>query len=179
MTAYSLSVKYRWLRVLKLRESRRIEREKHVEAVNAAVRNAEGLDVNDAFSDSGSAQWNGIEEDAKGVDHEDDYLDDDRHTVVTVEAVNFSHDGLQRIQDSLGPEDEGAQLGGGKLPDGTKADGKTVDENSNRSSTTQSQTLEWRSKKKKKFRYESKAQRKATRFKEKMGSKAKARARRG
>ncbi|KAL8958852.1 MAG: hypothetical protein Q9193_004166 [Seirophora villosa] len=159
-----------------LRDDRRVDREKHVEAVNAAVRNAEGLHEVDASSDDHSAQWEGIE-DSKDVDHEDDYLDDDRHTVVTVEAVHVSHDGLQRSHDDPRSEDDGAQAGGRKMEKGRNTDGKTVKRSRTRN-TKPSKDPDSRPRKKKKFRYESKAERKVTRFKERSGGKAKAKARR-
>ncbi|KAI4198050.1 MAG: hypothetical protein LQ348_002082 [Seirophora lacunosa] len=159
-----------------LRDDRRVDREKHVEAVNAAVRNAEGLHEGDASSDDHSAQWEGIE-DSKDVDHEDDYLDDDRHTVVTVEAVHVSHDGLQRSHDDPRSEDDGAQAGGRKMEKGRNTDGKTV-KGSRTRNTKPSTDPDSRPRKKKKFRYESRAERKVTRFKERSGGKAKAKARR-
>ncbi|KAL8646971.1 MAG: hypothetical protein Q9210_005834 [Variospora velana] len=160
-----------------LRDNRRVDREKHVEAVNAAVRNVEGLEESDTCSDDHSAKWEGIE-DTKDVDHEDDYLDDDRHTVVTVEAVDISHDGLQRRQDDLGSEDEEMQASRRNTDERRNADGMMT-KGSRAGSGKQRQEPDARPKKrKKKFRYESKAERKVTRFKERSGGKAKARARR-
>ncbi|KAL9010759.1 MAG: hypothetical protein Q9173_004338 [Seirophora scorigena] len=150
-----------------LRDDRRVDREKHVEAVNAAVRNAEGLHEGDVWSDDHSAQWEGIEN-SKDVDHEDDYLDDDRHTVVTVEAVHVSHDGLQRSHDNSRSEDDRTQVGGQKMEEGRNTDGKTVKGNRTRN-TKPSKDPDSKPRKKKKFRYESKAERKVTRFKERLG----------
>lgn len=160
-----------------LRENRRVDREKHVEAVNAAVRGAEDLDVGGGSSDGQSANWNGIEE-AENVDHEDDYMDEDRHTVVTVEAVDVSRDGLQRRKDEPGSEDENTQVGTGKAADGRNPNGRTVNGNRSRSAQQSRDHDSRPKKKKKKFRYESKAERKVTRFKERSGGKAKAKVRR-
>lgn len=114
----------------------------------------------------------------KDIDHEDDYLDDDRHTVVTVEAVHVSRDGLHRKQQDDGSEDEDTQVQNGKTHGGRFTDGKTVNGDSNRIAK-HSRGLESRPKKKrKKFRYESKAERKVTRSKERTGKRAKAKARR-
>ncbi|KAL8713561.1 MAG: hypothetical protein Q9220_002423 [cf. Caloplaca sp. 1 TL-2023] len=159
-----------------LREGRKTDLEKHVEAVNAAVRDAENAIGISEWSDHGEREelWNGIEEPAN-VDHEDDYLDEDRHTIVTVEAVNVSRDGLQKTQD--GAEEETVAS--------TQIDEREVSagnpkqkEPKGRRAVTKRTTSE-QPKRKKKFRYESKAERKMTRAKQKMGSSAKAKARRG
>ncbi|KAL8832460.1 MAG: hypothetical protein Q9170_004871 [Blastenia crenularia] len=161
-----------------LRESRRIDRENNVEAINAAVRDAEGHNGSDESGDDSGEQWKGLAE-PTNIDHEDDYLDEDRHTIVTVEAVDISRDGLRRLEESgSGSEDDQKQpthnssktTNRGPLVNGG-AEG-----NGKRSKPFSSS--ESRPKKKKKFRYESKAERKVTRFKERMGGKAKAKARR-
>lgn len=154
-----------------------MDREKHVEAVNAAVRNVDGAEESDTSSNDLSAQSE-KREDKKDVDHEDEYLDDDRHTVVTVEAVDISHDGLQRRQADLGSEDEEKQTSRRTTNERRNADGMMT-KGSRTGSGKQRQEPDSRPKKKKsKFRYESKAERKVTRFRERSDGKAKARARR-
>lgn len=92
------------------------------------------------------------------VDHEEEYIDEDKYTVVTVEAVDISKDGLQRVAD----EEEEVEREIKPVVKEEKA--KKV----------------WPKKpRKQKFRYESKAERKVTRGKQKAGNKAKAEARRG
>jgi ribosomal RNA-processing protein 17 len=143
-----------------LREERRKELEEHIDAVNALV----GKNVaSDMGEESGEEAWGGIEDDpaAEVVDHEEEYVDEDRYTTVTVEAVDVSKDGLQRIADDV--ESEGGENTEVK-PVEKEAAGKK----------------KWPKKeRKKKFRYESKAERKITRAKQKAGSKARADARRG
>ncbi|KAI4167539.1 MAG: hypothetical protein LQ343_007137 [Gyalolechia ehrenbergii] len=160
-----------------LRETRKVDREKHVEAVNAAVADAEDPIQDNEPSDGQGEQWNGVEE-AASIDHEDDYRDEDRHTVVTVEAVDVSRDGLQRRQDVSESEDKESIAQ--NLPEGAlKGPSYERKLNRNKERTQPNLKSEPRpKKKKKKFRYESKADRKATRYKERMGSKAKAKARR-
>lgn len=155
-----------------------MDREKHLEAVNAAVRGAEILDADDDSSDGSSTHWYGIGE-TKEVDHEDQYLDEDRHTVVTVEAVDITRDGLQRKQEGSDVEGEDAQTGTTKTSERDGSARGTANGNRTKS-IQQSKDLDSRPKKtkKKKFRYESKAERKVTRFKERSGGKAKAKARR-
>jgi len=96
------------------------------------------------------------------VDHEEEYIDEDRYTTVTVEAVDVSKDGLHKVADE-DSSDETMQLEDTKPVEKAES-GKKV----------------WPKKpKKKKFRYETKAERKITRAKQKSGSKARAQARKG
>lgn len=108
--------------------------------------------------------WEGIADDVpvvEAVDHEEEYIDEDKYTTVTVEAVDISKDGFSksRGEDS---EDESDK----EPPALVEKDEKPK--------------KVWPKKApKKKFRYESKAERKVTRGKQKAGNKAKADARRG
>lgn len=149
---------------------------KHVEAVNAAVRNAEATFEKDDASDDEEESFNGLEEPVK-VDHEDDYLDEDRHTVVTVEAVDISHVGLQPRQE--GSVEQGDDSGATKRAEVTPRRLPSGNAETGLKDQRTTQNLKKQSKKKKKFRYESKAERKVTRMKERSGGKAKAKERRG
>ncbi|KAL8944491.1 MAG: hypothetical protein Q9216_000401 [Gyalolechia sp. 2 TL-2023] len=160
-----------------LRENRKIDRERHVEAINAAVRNAEHVNQDTESSDDQSEQLNGVEEVAN-IDHEDDYLDEDRHTVVTVEAVDVSREGLQPKQDISESDDEG-RIAQWQLEEAFEKPSLGNGRKSNENHTQPNLMSDSKPKKrKKKFRYESKADRKMTTFKEKRGGKAKAKARR-
>jgi ribosomal RNA-processing protein 17 len=149
-----------------LREERRQELEAHVEAVNAllAEANTPGIDDSD---DSKDEVWDGIPDDhpLEPIDHEAEYIDEDRYTTVTVEAVDVSKEGLRKIA-----EDE---------------DTEEVDSRDHKISVDATETKTganrkiWPKKTRKKFRYESKAERKVTKGKQKAGNKAKADARRG
>jgi len=120
-------------------------------------------DVGAGLDSDEEVAWGGIEEE-KGdqvLDHEEEYVDEDRYTTVTVEAVNISKEGLKKVVDE--DSDEAPDL----VP--TKKSGKedTVKK-------------KWPKKeRKKKFTYESKVERKFTRTKQKAGNKAKADARKG
>ncbi len=149
---------------------------KHVEAVNAAVRNAEAIFEKDDTSDDEEASFNGLEEPVK-VDHEDDYLDEDKHTVVTVEAVDISHEGFQARQE--GTVEEGDDSGATKRTEVTSRRPPFGNAETGVKDQRTIQNLKKQPKKKKKFRYESKAERKVTRMKERSGGKAKAKERRG
>ena len=98
------------------------------------------------------------------VDHEDEYIDEDRFTTVTVEAVDVSKDGLQKVADGGDSEDAPDLVDTTAKAIGKDEKGKKV----------------WQKKpRKQKFRYESKAERRFTRGKQKAGNKARADARRG
>lgn len=95
--------------------------------------------------------------------------------MVTVEAVDVSRDGLQRRHDGSDGEsgDPSAQH------DRTTKPERVVNVKKDQRSGGNGSLNQQPKKRKKKFRYESKAERKATRFKERSGSKAKAKTRRG
>ncbi|KAL9137089.1 MAG: hypothetical protein Q9175_001711 [Cornicularia normoerica] len=163
-----------------LREGRKADLEKHVEVVNSMIREAGGIapDSSEEEDEGEEEPWDGIKDDHNPpVDHEDEYMDEDRFTTVTVEAVDVSKDGLQRaVQD----EDNKSVASGTDTPDGeshgtTALQGRTGSEKGKR--IWIKEPLSGPRKRKKKFRYENKAERKATRYKERYGNKAKARAR--
>lgn len=109
--------------------------------------------------------WNGFEgqeeAEVEPVNHEEEYIDEDRYTTVTVEAVDVSKEGLVKVDgenDSKG------------TPEAVAA--RPIEEPPKKKA--------WPKKEKKKtFRYESKAERKVTRGKQKAGNKSRADARRG
>ena len=132
--------------------------------MNRALRDVAGLDQADA--DEGDDVWGGIEEDEEdkiilpSVDHEEEYVDEDRYTTVTVEAVDVFKDGLHRVADEAEEEEDKSKKYNAKEEE-TKPKKK------------------WPKKENpKKFRYESKIERRISRGKQKSGNKAKADARR-
>ncbi|TGJ86155.1 hypothetical protein E0Z10_g2572 [Xylaria hypoxylon] len=94
----------------KHREDRKREVEEHVQSVNDALKQAaqagyiEGEDGE--LSEDGTAEeWGGFQDTPRQqdtIDHEEEYIDEDRFTTVTVESVNVSRDGLT----SSRPDDE-------------------------------------------------------------------------
>ena len=149
----------------------------HVEAVNSMLKKQSRTlsESSDEESLIELEQWDGIVEDTI-VDHEDEYVDEDRYTTVTVEAVDVSRDGLHKIimdeQENQAPTTTGPVEGATANSD-TKARQDTKQEKHLRSKDPPSGPK----KKRKKFRYESKAERKVSRYKERSGNKAKAKAR--
>ncbi|KAK6603070.1 nucleolar protein 12 [Botrytis cinerea] len=129
-----------------LREERRAELNEHVKAVNALLEDEEEDD----------------EEVPELVDHEEEYIDEDKYTTVTVEGIEISKDGIKRTADEE-DSDDGIH----------EAKGKVIREEEKVKKV-------WPKKpRKKKFTYETKAERKMTRQKQKSGSRAAADARRG
>lgn len=150
-----------------------------MEAVNSMIREAEEASDHSKNGDEGGEEpWGGINEHHNAlVDHEDEYTDDDRFTTVTVEAVDVSKDGLQRaIQDG---ENESEAPGTERHDDepqrSTALQGRTGSVKGKR--IWSKEPPSGPRKRKMKFRYENKAERKATRYVERLGNKAKARAR--
>ena len=147
--------------VTQLKEERKQELEEHVEAVNALLQDVNRHSIE---SEEAEDEWGGFKDEEPDVDavhHEEEYVDEDRYTTVTIEAVDVAKEGLVKVWDG-NSEDETSEEH--LILAKKEISGKKV----------------WEKKpKKQKFRYESKAERKATRGKQKAGNKARADARRG
>lgn len=114
-------------------------------------------------------EWEGIGEDA-AVDRETEYLDEDLQTTVTVEAVEVSRDGLHKThEDGSDEEDDEAMTKRFSNNKAARGDGS-----SNGQRTVSRTKPSGPKKKKKKFRYESKAERKITKYKERSKNSAQA-----
>ena len=111
---------------------------------------------------------NGIRDLEEQVDHEQEYVDDDRFTTVTVEAVDVSRDGLHKV---IHEEDSG-NSDNADLCNKTSTNG--AEEAQNGRVRQRKEPPTGVKKKKKKFRYETKAERKVTRYKERTGNRKQA-----
>ena len=145
-----------------------------MEAVNALLRKAdEGESSASDEDDTDDEQWNGLQQ-TPVVDQEAEYEDEDRHTTVTIEAVDVTREGLQKVTvDNEESGDENSVQRGKKIPNSQAEEGGIT-------KTKRIWTKErpgGPKKKKQKFKYETKAERKVTRHKERSGNKAKAKAR--
>ena len=151
--------------------------EKHIAEVNSFAQHTEGAASNNSNVEDGPEEVNEQTEGLSGVfeaDHEAEYLEEDRQITVTVEAVDISRDGFHKarkeLEDDSGAGAEMIELSQRPLQEGdAKSNGKDV------ATKTKTPILK---RKQKKFRYESKAERKATRYKQRSKNTAKARARR-
>ena len=107
------------------------------------------------------------------MDEEAEYIDEERHTTVTIEAVDVTREGIHKIADVAKDDREDSVPG--------KEDKASPTDQGNAKGQLKRVWTKERpggpKKMKKKFRYESKVERKATRYKERCGNKAKARAR--
>ncbi|EFX05895.1 protein required for cell viability [Grosmannia clavigera kw1407] len=157
-----------------LREQRQQAVEDHVQQVNDALRTARlaGGEV-DEDDEEYDEEWSGIADEdnqPEFVNHEEEYIDEDRFTTVTVEAVNVDRDGMHRLDGRADEDDnsdrsnDGEEDGdgdatgdkGGKVKDGEKESGKDK------------KKKVWPKKSKKvKFRYENKIERQMSKSKQK------------
>lgn len=106
---------------------------------------------------------------AEPIDHEAEYIDEDKYTTVTVEEVDVSRHGLSSLKD-----DEDEAVPSSDVVEKPEVKGK---QNPSRSKPRDKDKKSKR--KKKAFRYESPADRKVNRIKEKAKKSKQARARRG
>jgi ribosomal RNA-processing protein 17 len=158
-----------------LRKQRKEDLERHVSEVNQLLRKANG---EPSEAEDTSEEANGEEDEFKGfddtvqdpefIDREDEYIDEERFTTVTIESVGIDKSGFTKEDNA-----------GGYM--GNLVVGKDGEEkrNAKRVWTKEKPTIDRPKKRKKKFRYESKAERKAERVKIKTKKKVKAEARKG
>ena len=118
--------------------------------------------------------WDGLAEVPK-IDHEAEYIDEDRYTTVVVEAIDLSREGLlkaeQERQDASASTED-AQRDAAAKPSNQKQ-GKRVWHKEK--PKKDGQVVK---RKRKKFRYESKPERKVSRLKQKSKNSKQAKARR-
>lgn len=160
-----------------VREQRSNDVKEHVKQVNDALRAARlagGEVVTDSEEDED--EWTGLDDAPKKkekekpefVDHEEEYIDEDKYTTVTVEAVDVDREGMHALSgrhtsDSEESADESGEDGEGKKKKG-KHDGKDAKDGKEGKSKDKK---EWPKKKKKKFRYENKLERQISRLNKK------------
>ncbi|KAI1004063.1 hypothetical protein K3495_g4143 [Podosphaera aphanis] len=143
----------------KLREDRKKTLDLHVEAMNSVLQDFNGCSDKESdhedFQDDSRSDINFLRD---LVDHEDEYIDEEKYTSVTVEEVDVSKMGLSKVLDHDKNTEEDR--------DSLKIENTRVD-------VTKKQT----SKPRKKFRYESKIERKLDRAKQKVSKRKRADAR--
>ena len=136
--------------------------------------------VDEDHADSGSddderASWEGCEDgvEEKTTREDEYYSDDDKHTTVTVEPVDVSREGLKATSagEGNGPNQHGHEpQSANEAPSQRVTTAKGMERDNHHHASRS---------RRKKFHYESKAERKAARFKQKLGNRIKAKARRG
>ena len=163
-----------------LREERKADLERHVQEVNALLQPLqEDESDGEGQSESDSAQadsWDGVSE-ILGLDHEAEYVDEDRYTTVTIEAMDLSKAGLHKAEDDQ-RTDGGVDQDSKRENGGVTVGGKDLVERRKWTRDKPKERPDHPKKKKQKFRYESKGERKVARVKQKMRNSKQASARR-
>lgn len=134
-----------------MRDERKKAVEEHVETVNKLLREARKAGTSDTESeDDSEEEFGGFEDEPiQPVDLEEEYIDEDRYTTVTIEAVNVDKDGMHKPDAEDDRADDDAEDREGKDARAAKSRG-----------APEKPKKEWPKKpKKKKFRYESKIER--------------------
>ncbi|KEF51920.1 uncharacterized protein A1O9_11909 [Exophiala aquamarina CBS 119918] len=155
-----------------IREERKADLERHVREVNALLVPADAAPgVDDERESSGSDdEWSGITDlEPPPIDHEAEYVDEDKYTTVTVEAMDVTREGLFKAGQEDAEENEEQARDASEEPASEKKRRWTKDKPKDAGHRGK--------KKKRNFRYESKAERKATRYKERSKNKKQARER--
>jgi ribosomal RNA-processing protein 17 len=148
--------------VSQLRQKRKEDLEKHVSEVNMLLRkaNPDLSDLEGHSSDSDGGDWDGFEDSADTaaaigpapINREDEYIDEDKYTTVTIESVGISKDGFEKTGAEKDKEDK---------------ENEEENEKKKRAWTKERPKVDRPKKRKKqKFRYETKAERKVTRMKQ-------------
>ncbi|KAM0204300.1 hypothetical protein ACHAPA_007777 [Fusarium lateritium] len=134
-----------------IREERKRDVEEHVETVNRLLRESEAAGAVGLESEEEEGEeWDGFPDQPQLdiVDHEEEYIDEDRYTTVTVESVSVTRDGLHKPQ----------------VDDPEKEEDKKEEPKDDKTEKSRREPK----KKKKKFRYESKFDRQLTNRKQKI-----------
>lgn len=165
---------------MQLREERKAILERHIQEVNDFIQplqDGESTRESESEPDSSEeASWDGISEPPR-LDHKAEYVDEDRYTTVTIEAMDVSKEGLHKADEHRRNEDtveEGSQGRSNRAMEEVK----NLGEKRKWTREKPQDKLDRPKKKKKKFRYESHGERKIARVKEKMRNSKRASTRR-
>lgn len=159
-----------------LREERKADIQRHVQEVNTLLKAQENRPSGfvSESDDEDEEVWGGSEE-PPPVDHEAEYIDEDRYTTVMVEEMDISKEGIQKAeeaQEKAKEQGEDITREQSSVPAEPKSNKRTWTKSKPKNGIDRPKV------KKKKFRYESKAERSMTRRKEKLKNSKQAKARR-
>lgn len=145
-------------------------------AVNAMLTPADDVFIGTEGSGTDD-EWTGLEdaEQPPPVDHEAEYIDEDKYTTVTVEAMDVSKEGLFKAEQDPKDPDEPQDPSPSEQAEGTDTKKRSWTKEKPKDKDKDKAKAR---KKKRNFRYESKAERKVTRVKEKSRGRKQARERR-
>lgn len=126
-----------------------------------ATATAAAVDEEDGEASGSDDEWSGITDpEPPPIDHEAEYVDEDKYTTVTVEAMDVTREGLFKA------EQEQEEAKEGEKPAADTSEEPTSDKKRKWTKDKPKDATHKTKKKKRNFRYESKAERKATRSKE-------------
>ncbi|KAG9940953.1 hypothetical protein KCU85_g9785, partial [Aureobasidium melanogenum] len=154
-----------------LRDQRKVDLERHVAEVNDLLRKAnKDSDDETSAAEDEEEEWDGIASPPRpSIDGVDEYVDEDKYTTVTIEAMEdakaFTQDSDDEEQTTVVKDDADGKDGNVVKKKTVWSKGKKVDPKSKP--------------KKKKFRYESRGERKEARVKQKAKNAAAKKARTG
>lgn len=171
---------------IQLREQRKIDLENHVKAVNDALKKAE--DVLQEDDDEDGDVWGGLGDEesahiAEVEGREDEYIDEDKYTTVTVEPMALRSDEEVESDENEEAEDEenATEEGDAKAKPKSKANNADPDVDGVKKKRIWTKEKPEKPDKKKapkpkksKFRYETKSERKNNKNKARLKNKAKA-----
>jgi ribosomal RNA-processing protein 17 len=156
--------------VLQIREQRAAEIEQALNESKRMIKELRGdASSQESGSESEEEEWQGFEEPAP-VDYEEEYIDEDKYTTVTVEEMGLSKDELHKQEDKSSSDDDDKKHKEKDEEEEVPQKSKAAKKYGSKSGAPK--------KKKKQFRYESKEERKITRRKERTGGRKKASTRR-
>ncbi|KAF2176674.1 hypothetical protein K469DRAFT_722063, partial [Zopfia rhizophila CBS 207.26] len=156
-----------------MRKQRKEDLERHVTEVNTLLKKANG-----EVSEGGEMTENGDEEDEwegfkepgpEDINRKEEYINEDKYTTVTIEKVGISKEGFSKAGEDSTEESDDDKENNTEAVHGSKK----------RVWTKEKPRSGQPKKKKKKFRYETKAERKVTRLKQSAKNRAQANARKG
>ncbi|KAK3351239.1 nucleolar protein 12-domain-containing protein [Neurospora tetraspora] len=142
-----------------IREERQKNLEEHIQTVHKLLHEAERAGTDDKTAEKKSDdEWDGISEDEvaeePALDVEEEYIDEDRYTTVTVEAVSVDRDGIHKPRTLKDEEDSETEKNNKKKKAAEEAAQQEADKKSKRNFPEK--------KKKRKFTYESRHDRNVT-----------------
>lgn len=143
----------------------------------------------DSDHENDTEEWLGLDDTvAERIDHEAEYIDEDKYTTVTVEEVDISRDGITKTHDNVEDEDDHDDNEESEANDKATTS-KTIPSATKPTKSDKrvkaghvsgkKEADQKRKKKKRNFRYESPAERKLTRLKVKAKKTKQAKARKG
>lgn len=147
------------LRRVQIREERAKNLEEHIQTVHKLLHEAERAGTDEKPSEKKSdEEWDGISEDEvaeePALDLEEEYIDEDKYTTVTVEAVSVDRDGIHKPR-TLRDEEEAETTKNKKKKE-------AADEAAQAEADKKSKKNYPEKKKKRKFTYESRHDRNVT-----------------